>query len=132
MVVIGQLHALATPPPDSYPRIRGLCPRTGLDVLLDRKVSCPVGIRTPDLSDLNLVTVQTKLNRFLNPLNAELSPICHLLAFLRAHPLLHVSRLRVNHLFLHCTQIRKRVRELFLQRSSPCYPSLGRSYGSYF
>jgi hypothetical protein len=111
MVVSGQLHALAAPPPDSYPRIQGLCPRAGLDVLLERKVSCPVGIRTPDLSDLNLVTVQTKLNRFLNPLNAELSPIYHLLALLRAHPILHVSRIRVNHNFLHCTQIRKRVRE---------------------
>jgi hypothetical protein len=27
-----------------------------------------------------------------NPLNAELNPICHLLALLRAHHILHVSR----------------------------------------
>jgi hypothetical protein len=33
----------------------------------------------------------------LNPLNAELNPICHLLALLGAHPRLHVSRIRVKH-----------------------------------
>jgi len=32
---------------------------------------------------------------FLNPLNAELNPICHLLALL-AHPILHISRIRVK------------------------------------
>jgi hypothetical protein len=32
----------------------------------------------------------------INPLNAELNPICHLLALLRAHPILHVSRIRVS------------------------------------
>ena len=31
-----------------------------------------------------------------NPLNAELNPICHLLALLRAHHILHVGRIRVN------------------------------------
>ena len=29
-------------------------------------------------------------------LNAELTPICHLLALLGAHHILHVSRIRVN------------------------------------
>ena len=32
----------------------------------------------------------------INPLNAELNPICHLLALLGAHHILHVSRIRVN------------------------------------
>jgi len=32
----------------------------------------------------------------LNTLNAELNPICHLLALLGAHRILHVSELRVN------------------------------------
>ena len=32
----------------------------------------------------------------LNPLNAELNPICHLLALLGAHHILHVSRIRVK------------------------------------
>jgi len=31
-----------------------------------------------------------------NPLNAELNPICHLLALLEAHHILHVSRVRVQ------------------------------------
>jgi hypothetical protein len=35
---------------------------------------------------------------FLNPLNAELNSICHLLALLGAHPILHVSRIRVKNL----------------------------------
>ena len=32
----------------------------------------------------------------INPLNAELNPICHLLALLEAHHILHVSRIRVT------------------------------------
>jgi hypothetical protein len=32
----------------------------------------------------------------LNPLKAELNPICHLLPLLGAHHILHVSRIRVN------------------------------------
>jgi hypothetical protein len=35
----------------------------------------------------------------INPLNAELNPICHLLALLRAHHILHVSRIRVKENF---------------------------------
>jgi len=33
---------------------------------------------------------------FINTLNAELNPICHLLALLGAHHIFHVSGLRVN------------------------------------
>jgi len=32
----------------------------------------------------------------INPLKTQLYPICHLLALLGAHPILHVSRIRVN------------------------------------
>jgi hypothetical protein len=32
----------------------------------------------------------------INPLNAELNPICHPLALLGAHPILHISRIRVK------------------------------------
>ena len=32
----------------------------------------------------------------INPLNAKLNPICHLLALLGAYHILHVSRIRVN------------------------------------
>jgi hypothetical protein len=33
-----------------------------------------------------------------NPLNAELNPVCHLLALLGAHLVLHVSRVRVKNI----------------------------------
>ena len=36
----------------------------------------------------------------INTLNAELNPICHLLALLGAHHILHVSRIRVK---THCS-----------------------------
>ena len=32
----------------------------------------------------------------VNPLNAELNPICHLLALVGAHHIVHVSWVRVN------------------------------------
>ena len=42
---------------------------------------------------------------FFNPLNAVLNPICHLLALLGAHHILHVSRIRVKitHRFVCCS-----------------------------
>jgi hypothetical protein len=43
----------------------------------------------------NINNNQSDLSRF-NPLNAELNPICHLLALLGAHHILHVSRIRVK------------------------------------
>jgi len=41
-----------------------------------------------------------KHNVDINPLNAELNPICYLLALLGAHYFLHVSRIRVKSLTL--------------------------------
>jgi hypothetical protein len=38
-----------------------------------------------------------KLACFINPLNVELNFICHLLALLEAHHILHISRIRVKH-----------------------------------
>jgi hypothetical protein len=35
--------------------------------------------------------------RKVDPSNAKLNPICHLLALLGAHPILHISRIRVDH-----------------------------------
>jgi len=40
--------------------------------------------------------VTPKVKAHFNPLNAELNRICHLLALLGAHHILHVSRLRVK------------------------------------
>ena len=34
-----------------------------------------------------------------NPLNAEINPICHTLALLGAHHILHLSRIRLNSAF---------------------------------
>jgi hypothetical protein len=34
--------------------------------------------------------------KVLNPLNAELNPICHLLALVGAHHIFYVSRIRVK------------------------------------
>jgi len=36
------------------------------------------------------------MHGLFNPLNAELNPICHLLALFGAHHILHVSRVRVK------------------------------------
>ena len=43
----------------------------------------------------------------LNPLNAELNPICHLLLLLGSHHILHVSRIRVNlkHVFPNASKL---------------------------
>ena len=37
----------------------------------------------------------------INPLKTQLNPICHLLALLGAHHILHVSRIRVNIMNIH-------------------------------
>jgi len=41
----------------------------------------------------------------LNPLNAKLNPICHLLALLEAHHIFHVSRIRVNRTETHIYEV---------------------------
>ena len=41
-------------------------------------------------------TVSESLHSQINPLNTELKPICNLLALLGAHPILHISRIRVK------------------------------------
>ena len=40
--------------------------------------------------------VQLKIQAFFNPLNAELNPICHLLALVGARHIVHISRIRVK------------------------------------
>ena len=45
---------------------------------------------------------------FLNPLNAELNPIRYLLALLGAHHILHVSRIRDNHIPKHTASKRNK------------------------
>ena len=45
-----------------------------------------------------LLTVHLSIILVINPLNAELNLICHLLALLGAQSILHVIRIRVNQL----------------------------------
>jgi hypothetical protein len=40
--------------------------------------------------------LKIEIHLLFNPLNAELNPICHLLALLGAHHILHVSGMKVN------------------------------------
>jgi hypothetical protein len=48
-----------------------------------------------------------------NPLNAELNPICHLLALLGAHQILHVSRIRVKNSSCYL-EVTEYVRNMFI------------------
>jgi hypothetical protein len=45
--------------------------------------------------DITLV-IAKRYGRRINPLSAELNPICHLLALLGDHPILHISGVRVK------------------------------------
>ena len=45
---------------------------------------------------MRLIGAFCDYGKAVNPLNAKLNPICHLLALLEAHPILHVSRVRVK------------------------------------
>jgi len=53
----------------------------------ERPAACVIA---QQYSSANLVSMH------FNPLNTELNTICHFLALLGAHPILHVSRIRVN------------------------------------
>jgi len=53
-----------------------------------------------------------------NPLNADLNPICHFLAFLGAHHILHVSGVRVKF------RLRSKCSEYALRSICPCLPLL--------
>jgi hypothetical protein len=45
---------------------------------------------------LENLSEKIRVSLTFNPLNAELNPICHLLALLGIHPIFHVSRIRVK------------------------------------
>jgi hypothetical protein len=52
----------------------------------------PINFKSPN----NIRKWQMGFNSAFNPLNTKLNPICHFLALLGAHPILHVSRIRVK------------------------------------
>jgi hypothetical protein len=53
--------------------------------------------------ELVVTNTWNKQNKMFNPLNADLNPICHLLVLLGAHPILYISRIRVNKSHYICT-----------------------------
>jgi len=55
-------------------------------------------VKSPNSNDFqtNMVTAFNCVNICFNSVNAELNPICHLLALLGANHILHVSRIRVK------------------------------------
>ena len=52
----------------------------------------PINVKSPN----NTSKWQMGFNSAFKGLNTELNPICHLLALLGAHHILHVSRIRVK------------------------------------
>jgi hypothetical protein len=52
----------------------------------------------------------------INPLNAELNPICYLLALLGTHHFLHVSRIRV--ILLYVSQVNKLNDALYFKKNA--------------
>jgi len=60
------------------------------------------------LSVRHTAHLKTQINiqrQSINPLKGELNPICHFLALLGAHHILHVSRIRVNTKFVLYTKV---------------------------
>jgi len=53
-------------------------------------------IATLNINGISSTIRMQMLRNFINPLNAKLNPICHFLALLGTHPILHVSGIRVN------------------------------------
>jgi hypothetical protein len=49
-----------------------------------------------NISSYSYVVCELPKSDHFNPLNAELNPICHMLALFGAHHILHVSRIRVK------------------------------------
>jgi hypothetical protein len=54
-------------------------------------------------------SIKFDIDQVINPLNAELNPICHFLALLGAHHILHISRVRVNFQGMHRLYVEKSV-----------------------
>jgi hypothetical protein len=53
-----------------------------------------------------------------NPLNAELNPICHLLAFVGAHHILHTGRIRVK---IKKKKLLWHIEELIVPENAACF-----------
>jgi hypothetical protein len=64
--------------------------------LFERRVLRKIFGPTLDKDGTWRIKTNEERENLINPLNAEVNPICHLLALLGAHPILHVSRIRVK------------------------------------
>jgi hypothetical protein len=56
----------------------------------------------------------------INPLNAKLNPICHLLALLGAHHIFHVSGVRVKYTWISKTYLHHDSVQLYLLQGPQC------------
>ena len=72
-----------------------LGPNIPLSTLLQHPQPLFLPYRNKNSVHINIISYTS-----INPLNAELNPICHLLALLGFHHFLHVSRIRVKSLTL--------------------------------
>ena len=62
-----------------------------------RLIEFKFGTKLRHLNGILFIDLFKLINiRCINPLNAELNPICHPLALLETHHILHVSRISVN------------------------------------
>jgi hypothetical protein len=83
-------------------RILCICQRFGGTTFPCSIINClPVNTKTPKKILIPCVLcirsdVIQIIRKCFNPLNAELNHICHLLTLLGAHPIFHISRIRVN------------------------------------
>jgi len=72
------------------------CNTSGLLDTLAGAALFPADARSMPCVINQIVTTSSRFAIVLNPLNVVLHPICHLLALLGAHHILHVSRIRVK------------------------------------
>ena len=105
VAIQGEYSHLSTPHDSVHKRASwGTCTRYRLS-LLQKRLSLSQFPRNSSNTTQNFVQISYWINAWtsdtnpLNPLNAELNPICYLLALL-AHHFLHVSGIRVKSLTL--------------------------------
>ena len=67
--------------------------------------------KTPSYHDIHFSV--GKNSYMFNPLNAKLNPICHLLALLGAHHILHVNGVRVKLIGHHSEDMKQNVQLQF-------------------
>jgi hypothetical protein len=74
-------------------------PRASWALLTDKEETNSAGVLDTFTANCGRPALFAHLpgTKHFNSLKSELNPICHLLALLGAHPIFHVSRIRVKH-----------------------------------